>query len=69
MISKQEIKGKGNQVVGKVKEKAGEILNNPDLEAEGEVQNLKGKAQEDIGHARRKVGEVVKDVGDKIKGE
>ena len=38
-----------SQVKGKVKEKAGQVVSNPDLEAEGKSENLAGKVQKKIG--------------------
>jgi len=49
--TKDQIKGKFHEVKGKVKEKAGQAINNPDLEAEGQAENLGGKV-------RRKVGQI-----------
>lgn len=69
MYNKDEIKGKGNQVIGKVKEKAGELLNDKQLETEGEAQNLKGKIQEKTSTVRRKAGEAVEEIGRAIGGK
>jgi uncharacterized protein YjbJ (UPF0337 family) len=49
--TKDESKGKFHEVKGKVKEKVGQVTNNPDLEA-------KGKAEHNIGTAEKKVGQV-----------
>ena len=43
------MKGHVHEVKGKVKEKAGQITNNPDLEVEGPTENLAGKVQKKIG--------------------
>lgn len=64
--NKDEVEGKWEQVKGTVKDKAGEITGDKDLEAEGEVQNAEGEAQESWGEAKRKVGDAVKSVGDAI---
>ncbi len=69
MYNKEELKGKGNQVIGKIKEKAGELLNDKQLETEGEAQNLKGKVQETVGQVRRKAGEAVEEIGRAIGGK
>jgi uncharacterized protein YjbJ (UPF0337 family) len=68
-MNKDRIEGKVEQAKGYVKDKAGELTNDPDLEAEGEAQRTTGKAQEQFGKAREAAGEAVKDVGRKIKGE
>ena len=47
--TKDRIKGKFHEVKGKVKEKAGQVTNNPDLESEGRSENLSGKVQKKIG--------------------
>jgi uncharacterized protein YjbJ (UPF0337 family) len=48
--------GKMHQVKGKIKEIAGKVIMNPDLEAEGKDENLDGKAQEKIGDIKKVVG-------------
>ena len=69
MWNKDEVKGKGKQIKGKMKDKAGEVFNDPELEAEGEAEHLAGKVQEKGGEARRKVGEVVEKAGKAISGK
>lgn len=44
-----QVAGKLHEVKGKVKEVAGQITNNPDLEAEGSAENLGGKIQKKVG--------------------
>ena len=41
-----EVEGKLHNLKGKVKEKAGELTNDADLEAEGEAEEIAGKVQE-----------------------
>jgi uncharacterized protein YjbJ (UPF0337 family) len=48
--TRDEIKGKFHEAEGKVKEKAGEVTNNPDLKAEGHAEKLRGKVQKKLGH-------------------
>ena len=38
-----QVEGTFHEVKGKIKEKAGQMTNNPDLESEGQVENLGGK--------------------------
>jgi uncharacterized protein YjbJ (UPF0337 family) len=45
-----------NNVKGNVKEKAGQATNNPDLEAEGQVEKIGGKIQKKIGQAEKVLG-------------
>ena len=45
--------GKFHQMKGKVKEKAGQLTNNPGLEAEGTVEKAAGKIQGIIGQVEK----------------
>jgi uncharacterized protein YjbJ (UPF0337 family) len=69
MWNKEEIKGKGKQIKGAVKDKVGEMINDPEMEAEGEAERVAGKVQESVGKARRKTGEAVEKVGKAISGK
>jgi uncharacterized protein YjbJ (UPF0337 family) len=40
-------------VKGKIKEKAGQLTNNPDLEAEGQGEKIGGKVQKKIGQVEK----------------
>ena len=51
-----EIAGKVHEVKGKIKEKAGELTNNPDLEGKGIGEKIAGKIQNKIGHAQKALG-------------
>ena len=62
MINKDEAAGKIEQAKGVAKEKVGEWTNDPDLEAEGEVDQLTGKARETTGKVARKTGEAIDEV-------
>jgi uncharacterized protein YjbJ (UPF0337 family) len=44
-----QITGKVHEVKGKLKQKVGQVTNQPDLEAEGQTENLTGKVQKKIG--------------------
>ena len=57
MWNKDEIKGKGKQISGAIKDKAGELIKNPKLEARGKAERVAGKIQEKVGKGRRKAGE------------
>jgi CheY-like chemotaxis protein len=48
--------GKMHQVKGKIKEIAGKVIMNPDLEAEGKEESRTGKVQEKIGEIKKVVG-------------
>ncbi|MEO6726589.1 MAG: CsbD family protein [Blastocatellia bacterium] len=69
MWNKNEVKGKGKQIIGAIRDKAGEVTNDPSLEAEGEAEHLEGKVQETAGKGHRKLGEAVVKVGKVIAGK
>jgi uncharacterized protein YjbJ (UPF0337 family) len=45
--------GKVHEVKGKIKEKVGQLTNNPDLEAEGQGEKIAGKVQKKIGQLEK----------------
>ena len=55
--TEDKAKGKFHQVKGEVKEKVGRATNNPDLEAEGQVEKIGGKVQKKIGQVEKVLGE------------
>jgi uncharacterized protein YjbJ (UPF0337 family) len=65
-MDRDEIKGKAEKAKGYVKDKAGEILNDPDLEAEGELERGTGAVREGVGKAKRKVKEGVEDISETL---
>jgi uncharacterized protein YjbJ (UPF0337 family) len=65
VVDKDEIKGKVEQAKGWVKDKAGEMTGNPDLEAEGEAQRVAGKVQETYGKAKDAVKKAADSASDK----
>jgi len=69
MWNKDEIEGKGKQVEGAMKEKAGSLVTNPDLEAEGKAERLEGIVQESVGEVRRDAGDVLEKAGKAISGK
>ena len=54
--TKDKAQGKFHEVKGQVKEKVGRATNNPDLEAEGQVEKLGGKVQKKIGQVKKVLG-------------
>jgi uncharacterized protein YjbJ (UPF0337 family) len=64
-MNRDELKGKAEKAKGYVKEEAGEILNDPELEAEGKAERAGGKLREGFGKAKEKVS----DAADKIVGD
>jgi uncharacterized protein YjbJ (UPF0337 family) len=51
--TKDQAAGKGHEVKGKVKEKAGKATHDPNLEAEGRDENTAGKVQKKVGQIER----------------
>jgi uncharacterized protein YjbJ (UPF0337 family) len=58
-MDKDRIEGKADKAKGYIKDKAGEFLNDPDLEAEGEAERLKGEVKDQFGRAKDKIRDVV----------
>jgi uncharacterized protein YjbJ (UPF0337 family) len=50
--TKDRIKGQLHEVKGKVKEKAGQLTNNRNLQAKGRAENLVGKVQKKVGQIK-----------------
>jgi uncharacterized protein YjbJ (UPF0337 family) len=48
--------GKVHELKGKIKEKVGQLTNNPDLEAEGQGEKIGGKVQKKIGQVEKVLG-------------
>jgi uncharacterized protein YjbJ (UPF0337 family) len=69
MWNKDEIEGKGKQIEGAVKEKAGEFVTNPDLEAAGKAERFEGILQEKAGEMRRNAAGLLEKVGRNVSGK
>ena len=54
--SKDEVAGTIHEVKGAVKEKVGELTNNPDLEAQGKVEQVAGAIRKKIGQVKKVFG-------------
>jgi uncharacterized protein YjbJ (UPF0337 family) len=54
--TKNEVAGSVHEVKGKVKQKAGQLTNNPRLEAEGQDEKVGGKVQKKIGQVEKVLG-------------
>jgi uncharacterized protein YjbJ (UPF0337 family) len=50
--TKDKAEGKYHEVKGKIKEMAGELTDNPKLEAEGTSEKVAGKVQKKIGDVK-----------------
>jgi uncharacterized protein YjbJ (UPF0337 family) len=50
---KNSVKGKATEVKGKVKDAVGGLTGNPEMQAEGKIDQLAGKVQNAVGKAER----------------
>jgi uncharacterized protein YjbJ (UPF0337 family) len=64
LMNRDEIKGKAEKAKGYVKEEAGEILDDPELEAEGKAERAGGKLREGFGKAKEKVSDAADSIVD-----
>jgi uncharacterized protein YjbJ (UPF0337 family) len=69
MWNKDEIDGRGKQIKGAIKDKAGELLNDRDLEAEGNAERQEGRVQELVGEVRRNAGSALEKAAKVISGK
>ena len=63
-MNRDELKGKAEKAKGHIKEETGEILNDPELEAEGKAERAGGAVREKFGQAKEKVSEAADDLID-----
>ncbi|MDU0460149.1 MAG: CsbD family protein [Geobacteraceae bacterium] len=54
--TKDQIEGKFHEVKGKIKESAGKLSDNPELQGEGVGEKIAGKAQQKIGQVKKVLG-------------
>jgi uncharacterized protein YjbJ (UPF0337 family) len=66
MWNKDEVRGKADQVKGKIKESVGNATDDEQMRNEGAADNVAGNVEETFGKGRRKAGEALNDLGDKI---
>jgi uncharacterized protein YjbJ (UPF0337 family) len=66
-MNKDEFEGKKENIKGRVKEAAGTLTGDKELESEGADERASGAVREQLGRARRKVGEAIEDLGKKVK--
>lgn len=60
--SADRLKGKGNELKGRLKQDVGIDTDNPDLVAEGEGDEAKGKGQQIVGTVKDAVRDIAKTV-------
>ena len=66
MRYEDEVKGKGKQIKGAVKEELGKLTGDRDLKNRGTADRAEGNLQEGYGKTKRKIGEAVEDLGERI---
>jgi len=54
--TQDQVEGELHDAKGKVKKVAGQLLNDPDLEADGEAEEIAGKIQTKIGQVKKVLG-------------
>ena len=54
--TRDQVEGKVHKIKGEIKETAGQLLDNPKLEAEGIVEKNVGKVQEKTGQIKKVFG-------------
>ena len=59
-MNKDQVEGRRKEVVGKVKQVAGKIVGNKEMEAKGKVKNQVGKAQAAFGDVKSDIKAVGK---------
>jgi uncharacterized protein YjbJ (UPF0337 family) len=53
-MSEEEIKGRGKQAKGKIREEVGKMTDNKTEQLKGKIEQVEGKARAEIGKATRK---------------
>ena len=66
-MNREEREGKKENLKGRVKEAAGTLTGNEDLESEGAAERERGALRQETGKARRKLGEAIEDLGKRVK--
>ena len=66
-MNNSEIKGKVEQVQGKIKQGIGNATGDADLRDEGRADEATGEVREAAGKVKRNVGEAIEEVGERIK--
>ena len=61
-MNKDQVKGRAEQAKGTIKEAAGKVVGNKNLEAEGKMDKVGGKAQATHGDLKEKVADTIKKI-------
>jgi uncharacterized protein YjbJ (UPF0337 family) len=54
-----EVEGAGEKLKGRLKDAAGSLIGDRELEAEGKADQLRGDVRKDLGEAQRKAGRIL----------
>jgi uncharacterized protein YjbJ (UPF0337 family) len=68
-MNRDEIKGKIGKAKGTAKEKTGEFLDDPEMQAEGQLEHGAGAVREGYGQAKRKVQEGIEDISESARDD
>jgi uncharacterized protein YjbJ (UPF0337 family) len=66
-MNRDELKGRTDQLKGKAKQAAGDLMDDQNLHDEGVADEAAGDVRERFGRGRRKVGEALEDIGEDLK--
>lgn len=64
-MNKDQVKGRVEEAKGKMKETAGRVSGNPDMEDRGTVDKVAGKVQKNFGDAKERVKDEMDDTEDR----
>jgi uncharacterized protein YjbJ (UPF0337 family) len=53
IMSNDEVKGKGKQIEGQIREGVGKLTGNKTEQVKGKIEQVEGKAQQEIGKVKR----------------
>ncbi|TYB84343.1 CsbD family protein [Oceaniovalibus sp. ACAM 378] len=57
MANKDQVKGKAKDIVGKIKEEAGDAVGNDKMKRDGQKDQVEGKVQKGVGDAKDKLSD------------
>ena len=62
--TRNQIKGRGRELKGNIKEKTGRAMNRADMEAEGAMERIGGKVQKKAGDLEKRLDEDLEEEND-----
>jgi uncharacterized protein YjbJ (UPF0337 family) len=66
-MNRDQVEGKAKEIKGRIKQGAGDVLDDEKLKDEGVADEAEGEVQKGFGNVRHKVGKAIEEVGEKIK--